>query len=504
MSQRKHGAVLSYISIFTNIAIGLVLTPILVRNLGQSEYGLYIIVGSFAAYLTIMDLGLNDSVIRYVAKYRALKDRQSEENFLAIISVIYACISLLIVAVGLLIYVNLPAMFERSLNTQEMASAKTMLAILLVNVTATILFNPISATILAYERFVLQRTLEIVSRVLVAVGVVAVLLLGHKAVAVVVVTAVVNLFVLLYKIVYAFCILKIRLKLHRFKWDKVTEIFKYSMAIFVVVIVEQIYWKLDNVILGIMLNPSVVAVYAIGMSFHKYFMSFGTAISKVLIPKIVRNVEHGQSNKELTNQLISVSRIQAIVLFLVLSGLILYGREFIVLWVGGEYESAYYVMLITLIPYSLEMIGNIRNVFLQAKDLYWYRALTVLVLSLVNVGLTIIMVNMWGMIGAAISTGLGITLGYVAVNVIMKWKAGLEMERYTRELVTGILPAVILSGTLGALLNLVTQISWVGLVAKVASYTLLYLICLWYIGMNDYEKQLIGSLMRFKKAPMGF
>ena len=55
-SQRKTGALLSYVSIFVNTIIQLLYTPLLIKMLGQSEYGLYSLVASIIGYLTIMDL----------------------------------------------------------------------------------------------------------------------------------------------------------------------------------------------------------------------------------------------------------------------------------------------------------------------------------------------------------------------------------------------------------------------------------------------------------------
>ena len=68
--QRKVGAILSYVSIIVNTLIQLLYTPLLIRKLGQSEYGLYSLVASIIGYLTIMDLGFGNAIIVYTAKYR--------------------------------------------------------------------------------------------------------------------------------------------------------------------------------------------------------------------------------------------------------------------------------------------------------------------------------------------------------------------------------------------------------------------------------------------------
>ena len=70
-NQRKGGAILSYVSIIVNTAIQILYTPLLIRMLGQSEYGLYSLVYSVIGYLTVLDLGFGNAIIVYTSKYRA-------------------------------------------------------------------------------------------------------------------------------------------------------------------------------------------------------------------------------------------------------------------------------------------------------------------------------------------------------------------------------------------------------------------------------------------------
>ncbi|MCD7900826.1 MAG: oligosaccharide flippase family protein [Bacteroides sp.] len=89
MGEIKKGIILSYaLIILTNIT-GLFLTPYIIKNLGDSQYGLYSLLGALIAYLSIFDLGLNNTIVRYVSKYRAEKNKVVEENFLATIMYIY-------------------------------------------------------------------------------------------------------------------------------------------------------------------------------------------------------------------------------------------------------------------------------------------------------------------------------------------------------------------------------------------------------------------------------
>ena len=71
VNQLKAGALLNYIVILLNLVVGLLYTPFMLRMMGQSEYGLYSLVASIISYLTVLDLGIGNAVIRYTAKYRA-------------------------------------------------------------------------------------------------------------------------------------------------------------------------------------------------------------------------------------------------------------------------------------------------------------------------------------------------------------------------------------------------------------------------------------------------
>ena len=64
-NQIKIGALLSYVQIFISIAVGLVYTPVLIKYLGQNEYGLYNTVASVITLIELLKLGINHSYIRY-------------------------------------------------------------------------------------------------------------------------------------------------------------------------------------------------------------------------------------------------------------------------------------------------------------------------------------------------------------------------------------------------------------------------------------------------------
>ena len=106
VNQLKAGSILSYIQMFLNIAIGLLYTPIMIRLLGQSEYGLYQTVTSTISMLSVLNLGFNAGYIRYYAGYKIKSDYENIYKlnglFLLIFTQKYCSINILQTRPGLL------------------------------------------------------------------------------------------------------------------------------------------------------------------------------------------------------------------------------------------------------------------------------------------------------------------------------------------------------------------------------------------------------------------
>lgn len=95
VNQLKAGAALSYVSIGLNILIGLLYTPYMLRMMGQNEYGLYSLVASVVSYLTVLDLGFGNAIIRYTAKFRAEGKVKEQYQMFGMFLALYSIIGLI-------------------------------------------------------------------------------------------------------------------------------------------------------------------------------------------------------------------------------------------------------------------------------------------------------------------------------------------------------------------------------------------------------------------------
>ena len=119
MNQLRAGVIMTYVNIGLGSLIPFVYTPIMLRLLGQSEYGLYSLANSVVGYLSLLSFGLGSTIVRYVAKYRAEGNKEQEEKVVGLFIIMYSVLALLVLIGGWAISCNAEPIFHRGLTENE-------------------------------------------------------------------------------------------------------------------------------------------------------------------------------------------------------------------------------------------------------------------------------------------------------------------------------------------------------------------------------------------------
>lgn len=496
MSQLKKGAFLSYITIILTNGIGLLLTPFMISKLGDSEYGLYTLIGSLIGYISVLDFGLNNTIVRFVAKYKATDDRKSEENFLATTMLIYAAISAIILIAGIGLYFNLESVFEK-LTAGELAKAKIMFAILIFNLTITLPGGAFSAIASAYEKFVFPRALNIVKYVVRSIMLVALLVMGGDSVSIVILDTVVNIAVIGLNGYYVLKQLKVRFKLHHFETPLVKEIFSYSVWIFIFAMVGQFQWRAGQIILGVISGTTAVAIYGVGIMLGTYYGAFSTAISGVFLPRATKMTVLEASNEELTTMMIRIGRFSLITLLMILGGFLLYGQQFVHLWVGDTYRDSWLIALIIMFSYTLPLVQSFANSMLEARSKFSFKALTYISLIVLGTAVGAYMVRYWGVIGLIVGSTAGWLLSQVIMNFYYQKVMHLNMLRFFKELSNRLLPTFIVILAIGYAVDFIPGHNWFNLMVKIALFVGIFSLLMFKFGMNASEINTIKQSLPF-------
>lgn len=301
INQLKAGAFLSYVSIGLNMVVGLLYTPYMLRMLGQSEYGLYSLASSIIAYLTVLDLGFGNAIVRYTAKFRSEgKEREQQEMF-GMFFLLYIGIGLVAVIAGSLLALNVERIFSVNMTASEVYRTRIMLWLMTFNLAFTFPMSIWGSIMTAYERFVFQRLVSIVRSALNPVVMILLLVVGYKSVAMVVVTTLFNVATLFTHFYYCRCKLFIELRFGRFNPSFLKEVSVYSFWLFLNAIMDRIYWSTGQFVLGMYRGTVTVAVYSVAIQLTHMFMLFSSAISGVFLPKVTAMVTRGGSDRDISD-----------------------------------------------------------------------------------------------------------------------------------------------------------------------------------------------------------
>jgi O-antigen/teichoic acid export membrane protein len=270
------------------------------------------------------------------------------------------------------------------------------------------------------------------------------------------------------------------------------EVWAFTFFIFLNQIIDQINWSVDKFLLGRMVGTVTVAVYGVGGQINALYMHMSSAISSVFAPKVNRIVATTNDNRELTELMIKVGRIQFYIVALVLSGLVFFGKPFIRLWAGVEYADAYWVALLLMGPAMIPMIQSIGIEIQRAKNMHRARSIVYTCLAIGNVLLSVVLIRCWGCIGAAAGTAISMVLG---TGLFMNWyyhkKIGLDMCSFWLEIVKNF-PALVIMCMFGtAWCSVVTIRTWGGLLFSIGVYSVAYMWVMWRFAFNASEKHMI-------------
>lgn len=497
MNQIKAGAVLNYVIIGLHTFVGLAYTPYMLRCLGQSEYGLYSLVASVIAYLTILDFGFGNAIVRYTAKFRAEGKKQEQWEMFGMFLIVYLIIGLIAFGGGLALYFNVDALFDRTMTESDLSQARTMMLLLTFNLAFTFPLSIFGSIITAYENFIFQRIVSIL-RIILSTGVlILVLSIGYKSVALVVVQTVFNLLTLAFN--YFFCKkkLKIRIEFSRFNFSFFKEISVYSFWVFLNAIMDKIYWGTGQFVLGAMSGTVAVAIFSVAILLEQMYMTFSTSISSVLLPKITAMVANSKSKKEISDLFIRIGRLQCIVILFVICGFIAFGQTFINIWAGVDYSQAFIITLIFFLALFIPLIQNTGIVILQARNQMKFRSILYLFISVVSLIFQIVLVKYYGAIGCAIAIGSALIIGPgLIMNIYYQKYQSINIKAFWREIGKMLIfPSIFTTIWVFATCRIQFN-SIVSLILGIIFFSAFFIPLLWKFSMNAYEQDLLLSPMK--------
>ena len=493
-NQRKAGVILSYISAGLATVISLLYTPLMLRLLGQSEYGVYNTALAFISYLSLMQFGLNGAFARFYARYQTWGDREGIRRLNGLYLCFYLIIAALSVVAGAVLVKYADVLIGAKLTAQEIEKARILMRILIVNTALTFPITLFTSNITVNERYIFARLMTILKQVASPLAAIPLLLMGYDSVGIVIATTVITVLIGSCEIFYCFKKLHIGFSIGRMDRMLVREILIYTSYIFLGTVVNQINWSMGRIVLAGTVGSVAVAIYAVSEQLNQYYISMSTTVSDVFTPYVHRMASSGADDWQFTDIFTRVGRIQFLIVSLILTGFVVFGQNFIGKWAGREYmaSDAY---LCGVLLFAANLVPGVQYLGIsiqQAKNMHKFRSILYLILCGVNIAISIPLSRVYGPLGAAIGTFTVTVIGNgLLMNIYYQKRIHLDMRYFWRQILS-MCRGLVVPLIAGTLIYLYCDTStWTRMLGYGVLYVVLFGASMWLFGMNDYERNLI-------------
>ena len=490
-NQLRSGVILSYLNLAISFVIPFVYTPLMLRMLGQAEYGLFSLSNSVISYLSLLSFGFGTTIVRYIAKYRSEGNAKAEKELFGFFLLLYSVLGLLVMLGGAILSASVGGIFAKGLTAGEIQKMRTLTIIMAFNTALSFPLSVFSSMAIAHERYFFRKIMDIVSTVAAPIANLVALCLGFASVGMALAATVVQLLMASISVYYCLYKLKIYPRFVRIDGSLIREMLSFSGFVFIGTLVDMLFWSTDKVILGMLASTVTVAVYNVGGTFNNIVVQLSQSISSVLVPRITGMVSNSPRS-EWSALFIRIGRMQFLVIALILSGFTVFGQSFIKLWVGESYADAYWVALLTLYPLTIPLIQNTGLSFVIAQNKHQFRSVVYLMIAIANVISTYLVVPTMGVIGAALCSCVSYLLGQGLIMNIYYYKVtGLDIPQFWGNILRMVIvPGMMLIVGLNILEHIVLD-SWMTFLVGVAVYTCIYCLLMYAFAMNEYEKDII-------------
>lgn len=493
LNQIKGGAILSYVSMILGNIIVLLYTPFMLRSLGSSEYGIYSICNTVGSSIAMLDAGFGIAAVKYIVRDKSNKERLPYT--LGTLMLVNFCLGVVAFVLAGSFSAVSDTFYGESMTLQELHSLKIILWLTSIYLTITFMVSVFPAVVVAYERFIFIKVVDICKSFLLPLIIVPFLLCGYKAIAMSLITLLVFTGVNIVKIIYAFTHLKIKISFKRIDTDLLKQALPFAGLIVLKLILERVYWSGGQLVLGAVSGTLAVAIFALALQISGYYNFVAQAVNNMFLPRCTELYEKNDI-KGLSDLFLKVSRIQTMILGVILCVFCVFGSLFVQLWAGEEYLEAYYCCLIIMIPYTIPLAQGIGNSILQASNKLGFQTIVFVLISIYVIFASWFLGKEYGAIGCSIAISMCIIIGEIVCMNIYYKKMGIDINRFWKYFLSLLLPLTIISVLFYMINSFFNIHSWLYFLAIASLMSAILVIGLYVFSMNNYEKGQLNVVVK--------
>jgi O-antigen/teichoic acid export membrane protein len=484
----------NYVGIAGTIIIAFLLSPFLVHSLGDTGYGIWSVVAALTGYMALLDLGVSSAIAKYVSRHKALDDYRSVNVVIA-----SGLMIMIVVASGLVLLSPLIASSFVSFFSFEQEFADTVHKLILIaslDIGIFVSTGVLMGTFYGIQRYEVINAVNLLMALFKAILFYYFLTAGFGLVTM----GFISLFGNIFAAFALFFSLKkfepsIHIDVRNADRKTISNIFGYSKYTLLSMVALQLVYYSDAFVIGFFMSAAAITYYSIPWSLGEYTNKLILAIAQTFVP-VFSEQEATQGNQAIYATYVTGTKVMLIVSNLLCLGVLAVGDYFVALWMGPTYaekcSAVLSIIFLTqlikgpqLLSYSILLGTSNHRIF----SFYNFS------FSILNLILSIILIQKYELVGVAIGTAITQILFYGVITPILTSRViRSSLIRYFRDTYLRAIPSsILLFVVLKYLANNNAPDSYFELIGQALMAASLYAVVAYWTLLGSEERAYLSS-----------
>ena len=480
---------LRVLNLVANIVVAFFMMPFVIGSIGDRWYGLWIIVGTLVGYYGFFDLGLSSALQRFVSRTIGTEDYEEMNSIFNTSFVLFLGAGALAIVITLVIIIGCPLFMD---NATDISIFRIVIALIGFNMAISLPLRAFEGFLYAQVRYDVVNIILVIKLLIRTLLIVLFLKAGYGIISLAIITLSVDILGYLASIVfvvkkYQYLTISVR----SFCRDRIKILFSYSIFSFITHVATKLRFQVSSFIITAFLGLSLVTHFNIGSRIALYYMMIITSAIALMMPVFSR-FEGLNDYNQIRKNFLFVSKLNFILSLFIGGSILIYGRAFIVRWMGPDYLDSFHVLIILitgLIFHTMQMT-SVTLIFGLSKHKPY--SFIVLAEGAANIALSILLVRRYGIVGVALGVAIPMLITSIFIVPIYACRIiALRLRDYVLLAIKGLLiGAIVLFAMWLAIRGYITE-SFIRIFTLGAITSIIFLIVNIFVMLNREERRKI-------------
>jgi len=473
------------------LVVGFFLMPFVVHRIGLTEFGIWMLVSSLVGYMGLLDVGLAPTLVKKSAEHLAKDDKEELNQTVSTIFTLYLVSGVLVGTAIFGLSFVLPQVFN--IGQEDINIFKTVFWIVGLQTAISFPMSIWQGLLGGLQDFHIINGIAIITNLVKAAVTVFLLLSGFGLISLIwlgfglaLIGWLVNMFWVRHRIPH------LRIKVSRFEWARIKDLARFSGAMFIWGIGNKAILSSDRIIVGLFLPVASITIYEVGARISNYSRNLLYAVFPIM--PFTSELSARNEKARLKRLYLNGTKYLFAAYTVVVVALLMFGKEFIHLWMGKGFKESVWIMYALLIGSLYQSQNVMAQTMLTGMNKLSVFTKIMTAYPIVNIILSFIFVIQWGLIGVALATMLTFiimeTYFIFYVTKVFEVKLFSLLRECHLSVTVSVAPAIMVSYYLKMILNFN---SWIGLSWGVFLFLSLFFVSFWSFGISKEERILLKS-----------